>query len=99
VSALVGFVTVAAVVAFAVVGLRYQIRAARREESVRDRIIRESLATSGRVGPHDPRLPAGIDAALDDYVALDPDLAELFGPAADDPLRDAIDEHRKENGS
>lgn len=89
-SPLEGGLIIAAVLLIGIPALCAQIRRARREGSVRDRIIRESLATSGLVGPRDPRLPAGIDAALDDYAALDPDLAELFGPGADNPLTDAI---------
>lgn len=32
------------------------------------------------IAPDDPRLPAGLDKRLDDYAALDPDLAPVFAP-------------------
>jgi hypothetical protein len=58
-----------------------------------DQIIRETLGD--HVGPNDPRLPAGINALLDDYAALDEDLAPVFTPGLD-RLRQAIrDEQQK----
>ncbi|NUQ95344.1 MAG: hypothetical protein HOY79_01840 [Streptomyces sp.] len=52
-------------------------------------------ADSRYIAPNDPRLPAGLDKRLDDYAALDPDLAEHFWPGLGE-LRQAIrDEQQK----
>jgi hypothetical protein len=67
----------------------------RRAAAARERIIRESLEARGYISPHDPRLPAWLDKRLDDYAALDPDLAPVFTPGLD-RLRQAIrDEQQK----
>jgi hypothetical protein len=84
---------VAALLVFGVWAVRYCYRRARAEDARCDQIIRETLGD--RVGPNDPRLPAGINALLDDYAALDEDLAPVFAPGLD-RLRQAIrDEQNK----
>lgn len=88
-SALEAALTLSAVVAVSVPAVRMQIRRARRHESQRNRIIRESYERDGSIAANDPRLPAGIDAALDDYAAFDPDLAPIFVPGLD-RLRQAV---------
>lgn len=87
--------TLSAVLAAGVPAVRLQIRRARRHESARDRIIRESYERDGSIAATDPRLPVGIDAALDDYAALDPDLAPVFAPGIDRLRRAIHDEHDK----
>ncbi|MEU8968078.1 hypothetical protein AB0D11_02180 [Streptomyces monashensis] len=47
------------------------------------------------VAPNDPRLPAGLDRRLDDYAALDPDLAPVFAPGLDRLRRAIRDEQQK----
>jgi hypothetical protein len=60
-----------------------------RAAAARDRIIRESYERPGYIASTDPRLPQGINAHLDDYAALDPQLAPVFAPGWD-ALRQAI---------
>jgi hypothetical protein len=63
--------------------------------AARARIIRESCERPGYIASNDPRLPQGINAHLDDYAALDPQLAPVFAPGWD-ALRQAIrDEQQK----
>lgn len=75
--------------------LRWQIRRARAADAERDRLLFGPAERDGRIHPNDPRLPQGINAHLDDYAALDPDLAPVFAKGLD-RLRDAIrDEQQK----
>lgn len=106
-SGLTGAVIVAAVVALTTLVLPGQLRRARAEESTKDRIIRESLTPAPRepdwvyTGPDALKLLVDLDAHLDAYFAP---MAHLFEPpdadaelvAGCDRLRDAINEHRKE---
>ena len=90
-STLSAVLTVAAVLAVSLPAAYWQIRRARAEESTRDRIIRESLERP------DPRW--GTDVAVQDACELIWSMPE-FDPDLDagcDRLRDAIDEHRKED--
>lgn len=91
------FLTVAFVLAFSLAAAYWQIGRAKRAdaESRRDRIIRESCKDNGYISPRDPRLPAGINAALDDYAALDPDLAPIFAPGLDRLWQAIRDEQQK----
>jgi hypothetical protein len=92
-SALEGFLIIAAVLAVSGAGTVALVRRARAAGALADQIIRETLGD--HVGPNDPRLPAGINALLDDYAALDEDLAPVFAPDLD-RLRQAIrDEQNK----
>jgi hypothetical protein len=98
VSTTAAFLTVAFTLAFSMAAAYWQIDRAKRADAdrKRDRINRESCAANGQhVGPRDPRLPAGIDAALDDYVALDPDLAPVFAPGLDRLWQAIRDEQQK----
>jgi hypothetical protein len=66
-----------------------------RVAAARARIIRESCERPGSIASNDPRLPQGINTHLDDYAALDPQLAPVFAPGWD-ALRQAIrDEQQK----
>lgn len=47
------------------------------------------------VPANDRRLPAGIDAHLDDYAALDPHLAPVFAPDLDRLWQAVHDEQQK----
>lgn len=99
---------VAAFLAVSLGGTYLVLRWAVRPESERDRIIRESCTPTRRepdwiyTGPDALKLLVDLDAHLDGYFAP---MAHLFEPpepdaelvAGCDRLRDAIDEHRKEN--
>ena len=87
--------TVVAILAVTVPAAYWQIRRAMRHDAARDRIIRAACAYDGAVAANDPRLPAGINAHLDDYAALDPDLAPVFAPGID-RLRQAIRDEQQE---
>jgi hypothetical protein len=92
-SPLEGFLIIAAVLAVSLAGTAALVRRARAADALVDQILRETLGD--HVGPNDPRLPAGINALLDDYAALDEDLAPVFTPGLD-RLRQAIrDEQNK----
>lgn len=47
------------------------------------------------IAPDDPRLPAGLDKRLDDYAALDADLAPVFAPGVDRLWQAIRDEQQK----
>lgn len=92
-STLSAVLTVAAVLAVSLPAAYWQIRRARAEESARDRIIRESLERP------DPRW--GTDVAVQDACELIWDM-DAYDPELDAGaarLRNAINEHRKENPS
>lgn len=93
----VGYAAVIFALATAIVRvIRKRRRPSERERAAaaRARIIRESCTRRVSISPNDPRL-AGINAYLDDYAALDPQLAPVFAPGLD-RLRQAIrDEQQK----
>ena len=83
-------ITIAGILTVSVPTAYWQIRRAiRHDNAVRDRILRESCTTDGSISPTDPRLPAGVNAWLDDLAALDPVLQPVFAPGLD-RLRQAI---------
>jgi hypothetical protein len=77
----------------AAVGLVWQHRRDHAKPDPRSRRITEA-STRHDVGPDALRLLEDLDAHLDEYLLANPEVAAGF-----DQLRDAINEHRKEDGS